>query len=199
MAAERELIDLFLVERRSSAEVRVRLASSLPTGHELVDLHDVWLGDPPLSGQIVAAEYRMEVGASRRVGADADAGPDDGVLDIGVLATACLRLLDAESLPRSRDKGGRAVTYDLRPLVEDVRVVTDPGGASAVAVLVIRTRFDPERGVGRPDELLAALSELAGVPLSARSIVRERLLLAGDAWPVNPTSGHPALSARDRP
>jgi hypothetical protein len=39
-----------------------------PGGWRLVDVHDVWLGSPALAGQVVAADYRIEV-----AGADADA------------------------------------------------------------------------------------------------------------------------------
>lgn len=166
VSAERELVDLFLVDRRPVAEVRVRLAGSLPAGHELIDVHDVWLGEPPLSGQVVAADYRVELKTLD--------GPDP---DRARLAASCTRLLSAPALPRTREKGGRAIAYDLRPLVADVTVVPDLGSGTG---LRIRTRFDPERGVGRPDEVLAALSELAGMPLEARSIVRERVLLAGE-------------------
>lgn len=199
MAAERELLDLFLEDRRSIAEVRVRLAGSLPAGHELIDLHDVWLGDPPLPGQVVAAEYRLEVTTPEHDGAVGDPAPDAvaervdraGAPDTGTLVAACTHLLAAVALPRARDKGGRTVAYDLRPLVEDVRVATDPGGASDATVVMIRTRFDPERGAGRPEEVLATLSELARISLTARSIVRERLLLAGDVEPRQP-AGQPA-------
>ena len=168
---EREMVDLFLVERRSVAEVRVRLAGSLPGGHELVTVHDVWLGEPALSGRVIAADYRVEV-----------EGEGGAALDHDQLATACAALLAAPALPRTRDKGGRSVGYDLRPLLAAVAVadgVPERAGAGGL-VLRIRTRFDPARGVGRPEEVVAALAELIRVPLEVRSIVRERLLLAGE-------------------
>lgn len=165
MSAERDLLDLFLTERRSTAEVRVRLAGSLPAGHELVDVHDVWLGDPALSGQVVAADYRLLLAA----------GDEGAEPDLSALASACERFLVAATVPRSREKGGRSIAYDLRPLVTDVHV--EPGDGPNI---MIRTRFDPERGVGRPEEVVAALSELVGAALAVRRVVRERLLLAGD-------------------
>jgi hypothetical protein len=164
--AERELVDIFLVERRPVAEVRSRIGASLPAGHELVDVHDVWLGEPPLSGQVVAADYRIEV--------------DGSAEDRASLATAAVRLLGSTTLPRSRDKGGRSVTYDLRPLVAAIEVL-EPGLPGSPIALRIRTRFDPERGVGRPEEVLAAMSEVIGTIFEAASTVRERLLLAGEA------------------
>jgi hypothetical protein len=167
MAAEGELFDLFLTDRRAVAEVRPIIAASLPPGHELVDVFDVWLGEPALSGRVVAADYRLELATT----------PDPP--DRASLENACSRLLAAPTLPRTRDKGGRSVGYDLRPLVTSIDVLQ--AAPAAVAGLRIRTRFDPEKGVGRPEEVLAALSELAGTPLEATAIVRERLLLADEA------------------
>jgi len=167
MAAEGELFDLFLTGRRAVAEVRPIIAASMPPGHELVDVFDVWLGEPPLSGRVVAADYRLELAAR----------PDPP--DRAALENACARLLAAPTLPRTRDKGGRSVGYDLRPLVTSIDVLEAAPGR--VAGLRIRTRFDPEKGVGRPEEVLAALSELAGTPLEATATIRERLLLADEA------------------
>jgi radical SAM-linked protein len=167
MAAEGELVDLFLTDRRAVAEVRPIIAASMPPGHELVDLFDVWLGEPPLSGRVAAADYRLELAAT----------PDPP--DRAAIENACARLLAAPTLPRTRDKGGRSVGYDLRPLVTSIDVLEAAPGT--VAGLRIRTRFDPEKGVGRPEEVLAALSELARTPLEAKAIVRERVLLAGEA------------------
>ena len=179
MPVERELLDLFLVERRSVTEVRERLAGSLPTGHELIEVHDVWLGAPALSGQVVAADYRLNVTTL-----------DGGMPDAAALAGGIRRLLAAAALPRTRDKGGRAIPYDLRPLVAGIEVQpgieAQPGDAAPGSIrlpavrLRIRTRFDSERGVGRPEEVLAALSELSGMALTAQSTTRERLLLAGE-------------------
>jgi radical SAM-linked protein len=167
MAAEGELVDLFVVERLAVAEVRMRLAESLPAGHELIEVHDVWLGEPSLSGRVAAADYRLELVAT----------PDPP--DRAALENACARLLAAPTLPRTRDKGGRSVGYDLRPLVASIDVLEAAPGR--VAGLRIRTRFDPEKGVGRPEEVLAALSELAGTPLEATATVRERVILAEEA------------------
>ena len=73
MAAEGELFDLFLTDRRAVAEVRPIIAASMPAGHELVDVFDVWLGEPPLSGRVVAADYRLELAATLDPPARADA------------------------------------------------------------------------------------------------------------------------------
>ena len=168
LAAERELLDLFLVARRQVASVREAVIGVLPPGHELIELHDVWLGEPSLSGQIAAADYRVRL-----------VGTDGRSVDLAALGAACAELLAARALPRTRDKGGRPISYDLRPLLGDMTALSiDPAGLATVR---IRTRFDPERGVGRPEEVVAAMGELAGITLEIHDMVRERLLLIGES------------------
>jgi radical SAM-linked protein len=157
MAAERELIDVVLVERWPLWRVRDALAGHVPAGWRLVDLFDVWLAGPPLAGQVAAADYRIELDVSA---------------DPAILQPAAAQILAADRLPRYREKGGRMIGYDLRPLLIDVTV-------EAPALVRTRTRFHPELGTGRPDEVLAALADRAGTTLSG-SIVRERLVLAAD-------------------
>ena len=157
---ERELADIVLTEFVPTWRVREGLAEHLPAGWRLVDVHDVWLGSPALAGQVVAADYRIEV-----AGADADA-----------LAAAAAGLLDATELPRERLKGGSTVRYDLRPLLADVGVVS----VGPPVVLRVRTRFDPVLGTGRPDEVVAALGDAVGSPLVIASLVRERVILSDE-------------------
>lgn len=160
MVAERELIDIVLVERWPVWRVRDAVAGHLPEGWRLVDLFDVWLAGPPLAGQVVAADYRIDL---------------EGSPDAVILERAVGEMLAADVLPRERRKGERTVAYDLRPLLIDL--ATEPGSPPTVRT---RTRFHPELGTGRPEEVLAALADRAGTTLTARSIVRERLVLAED-------------------
>jgi radical SAM-linked protein len=162
ISGDRELADVFTTVRLPIALVRPAVEGALPAGHRLVDLHDVWLGEAALAAQLEAADYRVEI------------EPVDG--GARALAEACRTLLAAGELPRLRAKGGRDVTYDLRPLLADVRAID----ASATTLIEIRTLFSPERGAGRADEVLAALAEAANRPLTARATRRARLWLASD-------------------
>ncbi len=157
---ERELADIVLTEFVPTWRVRDGLAEHLPAGWRLVDVHDVWLGSPALAGQVVAADYRIEV-----AGADGTA-----------LAAAARGLLAATNLPRERLKGGSTVRYDLRPLLADVGVVS----VGPPVVLRVRTRFDPVLGTGRPDEVVATLGDVVGSPLVIGSLVRERVILGDE-------------------
>jgi radical SAM-linked protein len=174
MSGDRELADVFTTTRQPIAHVRRAIEGALPAGHRLVDLHDAWLGEPALAAQLEAADYQIEI------------EPVDG--GVAVLAQASRALLEAETLPRTRSKGSRDVTYDLRPLLADVRAFE----ANQVTILEIRTRFSSERGAGRPEEVTAALAEAANRQLTARVTRRTRLWLGSETPPP------PTLAATDR-
>jgi radical SAM-linked protein len=160
VAAEGELIDVILTERWPAWRVREALEGRLPDGWRLAELMDVWLAGPPLAGRVAAADYRIEI------------APPADPLAIG---GAGAKLLAADRLPRERIKGGQPVTYDLRPLLVDLAVDAGPP-----LVVTMRTRFHPELGTGRPEEVLAALGDDLGGPIKPASIVRVRLLLVDD-------------------
>ena len=161
---EAELAEIFLAERVPAWRLRIALTDRLPAGHTLVGAEDVWLGAPPLPGRVVGADWRVELDPA---GVYADA-----------LGDAADRLLAASTLPRTRSKAGADKPYDLRPLLDDVAVPLPAAGEPLV--VRIRTRFRPELGSGRPDEVVAALAEVVGTDLVVGRTVRERLLLMED-------------------
>lgn len=152
---------MLLTERLPIAEVRADIAAIVPDGDELVGLADVWLGAPSLAADAIAAVYRVELAEAT---------------DLDALTTAARGLLAAPAVERTRVRGDRRVTYDLRPLVEAIEVV--PGSPPALRLV---TRFDPVRGVGRPDEVVAALEERLGRPVEIGTVAREGLVLASEA------------------
>lgn len=160
MAANAELIDVVLTERWPAWRLREALTEYLPTGWSLVEVQDVWLAGPPLAGRVAAADYRVVLA---------------GAVPVDRLRSAADELLAAPSLPRTRARGEGSVEYDLRPLLIDVSVEDGPP-----VTVIARTRFHPELGTGRPEEVVAALGDRAGQSLEASSIVRERLVLAED-------------------
>jgi Uncharacterized protein conserved in bacteria (DUF2344) len=162
IALECELADLVLTELVPRWRVRETLVPVVPEGWRLVDLHDVWLGEPPLAGQVAAADYRIEL-----EGADAE-----------TIASAAADLLAADRLIRERTKGAETVQYDLRPLLVDVAVIS-----AGPPVVRARTRFHATLGTGRPEEVVAALGEAAGRALDVGAIVRERVILARELPP----------------
>jgi radical SAM-linked protein len=176
---EAELLDVFLVERLPVWRVREALAGSLPAGWRLVEAYDVWLGEAALPGRVTASVYRAVL-----AGAGAEAAR---------LRTAAAALLDAPTLVRERRKGEGSVRYDLRPFLGGLEVE----GAGDEVVLRMTLRHDPEKGVGRPDEVLAALGEAAGTSLEPVQLVRERLEL-GDP-PAPKQKGRQPTASPSRP
>ena len=166
MAANGELIDVVLTERWPAWRVREALEGRLPPGWRLVELNDVWLAGPPLAGKVAAADYRVTLAASP---------PPDAA----ALRGAARALLAASRIVRQRAKGSGTVDYDLRALLVDVGVADD----GPPVVIETRTRFHPELGTGRPEEVVAAIGDRVGVRLEIAAIVRERLVLAEDLAP----------------
>jgi radical SAM-linked protein len=163
VAGERELAEVVLTERLPADRVRAGLKRAMPPGHSLLTLHDVWLGEPPLAGQVAAADYKVTL---------SQPAPTPSVIRSAIAAA-----LGSGSLPRTRTKGTTTVAYDLRPLLSNVTVAAD----GPPMCLRIRVRHHPERGRGRPEEVVAALGEACGAPnLTAAAIVRERIVLRGD-------------------
>lgn len=163
LAAERELLDVTLTERWPIASARPALGEALPDGHELVECHDVWLGEPALAAQARSAEYRIVVG---------------GEGSAASLREAASALMASEHIERTRLKGDRAVDYDLRPLVEGIDVEDD----GPPVVLRVRVRIDQERGPGRPDEVVAALGAASGCErLAIATLTRLCISIASDS------------------
>jgi Uncharacterized protein conserved in bacteria (DUF2344) len=162
---EAELLDLWLVDRLPAWRLREALARCLPQRHTWVDAEDVWLGAPALPGQVVAADWRIEVATAASAANDLAER----------LVEAADRLTAARTIERTRMKAGAARPYDLRPLIAAVGI--EPGPP---LVVIARTRFDPERGSGRPEELVAAIADTAGTQLDVVAMTRVRLLFTAD-------------------
>ena len=160
MAASAELIDVVLTERWPVWRLREALTDRLPAGWSIIDLQDVWLAGPPLAGRVAAADYRVVLA---------------GDVPVERLRDCAVELLGAPTLPRSRARGDDSVEYDLRPLLMDVTIEEGPP-----VTICTRTRFHPELGTGRPEEVVAALGDLLGQSLEASSIVRDCLVLIED-------------------
>jgi radical SAM-linked protein len=167
MPAEHELLDATLAARVPMTSVRAGLAAALPPGLDLVDLFDVWIGASALTTALTAADYRVAIAQVSRPLVD----------------EACRRLLAADALPRERVKGeGRAIHYDLRPLVLSVAIAETSSGSTPDGRVVVRMRLrhEQDRGIGRPDEVLLALAEVASRELDPAVVVRERLWTADE-------------------
>ena len=185
LTGDAELADLYLPERRTAADVRARMEAHLPAGYRRVDLHDGWPGEAPLPGLVVAGDYRVEVGVAATAATEPVVAPDRAALREAVAA-----FLAAGRIERTRSRPERVGAANLRPLVADIRVVSD-------GELWMRLRFDPAQGTGRPDEVVTALGVLAGQAWVAVRRHRERLWLKGDEPSPPPTWSPSAVQGED--
>jgi radical SAM-linked protein len=133
-----EMVDLLLEQRVGVREFASRLKEQMPDGLQLRSVTEVDLTLPPLPSEVIAAEYEVRV----QGGEAADA-----------VQARLDALLAAASIPRSRPRPGGARLYDLRPLVQSLKLVGRRGEVATIRMLL---QADA-RGTGRPDEVMAAL------------------------------------------
>ncbi len=156
VTSEAELADVVVSRAVSPFHFSQSTKPQLPAGMEVLEVQQVALAAPSLQSLARFVEYRVSVRSG---------GTEEGV------RSAIAATLGMEKLPwhHMRDTGPRH--YDLRPLIEDLRLEEWQDG---LATLGMRLRCD-SRGTGRPEQVAAALG-LAGHP----SLVhRTRIILAG--------------------
>jgi radical SAM-linked protein len=179
--AERELIDIVLTELILIHDVRAAVEAGAPPGYRPVDLYDVWLAGPSLASLVTAADYRATVTTE----VDGEVLP--AAIDAAEVEAAVGAVLAAPRLERVRMKGQGDVTVDIRPHLHQLRMAAGPGlAAPGLAAgpgsfeLWMRLRLGGEGGVGRPEEIVAALGDQLGRRLVPGRLIRERVILADD-------------------
>ncbi|MBI4307495.1 MAG: DUF2344 domain-containing protein [Chloroflexi bacterium] len=155
VTGEAELMDVYLTRRLAPFFFMRAVNRVLPPGSEIVHAEEVDLGLPALQALMRAAEYRVTV--------ETDRSKDE-------IEEAARRLLAQASLPWEHKREDQVRRYDLRALIEDIRV-EDVGAGRAV--LVMRLKADMS-GAGRAEQVTAALG-FSAPPLNVH---RTRLVLA---------------------
>jgi radical SAM-linked protein len=153
VAAESELLDVHLEEPRALESAVTELSQRMPPGLNVVGVAEVPVDAPPIQHTVQSAEYVALCPGGYR---------DALIVEIG-------RVLAAQSLPRGRQKEGKVVDYDLRPMIRSLGLEDD--SSRALLRMILRT---DAHGAGRADEVLREL----GVDPADCSITRTRLLLA---------------------
>ncbi len=133
-----EILDIILDEPLDSADFIARLRPALPAGLTVTAAEEVDLKSPALQSALRQAEYRVTVETS---------------LPADELTGRIAALLAADRLEQERVRKQRAETFDLRPLVDDVRLES---AAKGVAVFWMRLSAGNQGNV-RPEAVLTAL------------------------------------------
>ncbi|MEO5888561.1 MAG: TIGR03936 family radical SAM-associated protein [Anaerolineales bacterium] len=143
-----EVMDMRLERDISLDGLRGSLQQTLPTGIQVLKVESADERVPALQTQVVSAEYEVTL---------------MGSIDESALARKVDSVLSSESIIRER----RGKTYDLRPLIEDLRVLESDSSLSmqkhtltgtGVPAIQIFMRLSAREGAtGRPEEVLDAL------------------------------------------
>jgi radical SAM-linked protein len=135
---EAELLDVFLETPLAPEDFIRRLRPVLPVGLEIKSVEEVELRGPSLQSSLRFSDYRLEL--------QSELPPEE-------IQGRIARLLEAEELPRQRERRGRRKEYDLRPLIEHLALA---GQKAGIYLLEMRLRTDSQ-ATGRPGEVLEAL------------------------------------------
>lgn len=131
-----EIADFWLSADMSIETILNRLEPALPPGVQIETISSVDLREPSLQSELRASEFRITF---------LEPIPD--------LPDRCEALLGAQQLLRER----RNKTYDLRPLIEELRLLDE----DEFGHQCLFTRLTASEGAtGRPEELVKALGAL---------------------------------------
>ena len=133
--SECELVDVWLEEECSPADLLQDLRRVAPLGINIIAVERVEKRRPSLQTQVIAVEYEVYI---------------DQAPTLEELRSSVQMLLDAETLPRQR----RGKDYDLRPLIEAIEVIADSGEGPQLKLRLAAR----EGATGRPEEVLRALN-----------------------------------------
>lgn len=138
-----EVMDIWL--NQAVEDVISSLQGRVPPGLIILDAKPVDDRAPSLQSQVIGAEYEVEI-----TEAQSASGLSEKVASV----------LASESIPRVR----RKKAYDLRPLVEELTLITDDK---------LFMRLSARAGAtGRPEEVL----DVMGIPIENARIERTKLL-----------------------
>ncbi len=153
-----EILDIILDEPLDPADFVARLRPALPLGLTVTAAEEVDLKSPALQSALRQAEYRVVV---------------ETALPADELAGRIAALLAADRLEQQRVRKQHVETFDLRPLVGDVRLETVADGLTTFWMRLSAGN----QGNVRPEAVLAAL----GLGEAFAQVERTKLLFEFDS------------------
>lgn len=142
-----ELVDIWFTEEIDPAEIQQRLAGMFPAGIEIQKVEQIELSGASLQSLVAAGDYYIELRIN---------------LPIEELEKRVAAVLQSETLLRTR----RGNAYDLRPLIEDLRILDNTHLSTRLTML--------PKATGRPEEVL----EVMQIDPNDARIERTALILA---------------------
>ena len=127
-----EIVEFWLNGRMDLSEIESSLQEAIPPGIKITKITEIDHNKPKIPNLVKSADYHVEL--------------FDPVTDLDHRIS---KIVAAESLPRER----RNKCYDLRPLIEEIKITSTPGETH-----LIKMRLAARNGAtGRPEEVLRAL------------------------------------------
>jgi radical SAM-linked protein len=154
VTSDAELMDIILEKFVSPHAFTIAVDRQLPESIAILQVYNAPLTMPSMQSQVRFAEYTVEVTTDKEQ-------PE--------IEAAVANLLGKNSLPWQHQRDTGPHKYDLRALIEDIRIIDWNRGR---CTLGMRLRCD-SRGSGRPEQVAAAL----GFERYPASIHRTRLIL----------------------
>lgn len=159
-----EIMDMRLKEEISLVGLCEKLQETLPSGIQVTKVESVDDGAPALQTQVASVEYEVTLTEA---------------VDGSELERRIGSVIQSDSLPRER----RGKTYDLRPLIEELKILESDGlpseqehtptGTQPPALQRIFMRLSAREGAtGRPEEVLDVL----GIEFEGTRIERTRII-----------------------
>jgi radical SAM-linked protein len=152
-----EVMDMRLEHDISLGDLPTRLNETLPSGLQVVGVEQVDEREPALQTQVKAAEYEVILTEA---------------VDRSELERRIESVIESKPIPRER----RGKIYDLRPLIEELRIMESDGSPpqdNDPARQTIFMRLAAREGAtGRPEEVLDVL----GIAFEGTRIERTRLI-----------------------
>jgi radical SAM-linked protein len=155
VTAVADLMDVFLSRVTPPLEFMRLLSPQLPPGLSLTKVEEIDLSLPSIQSQMRAAEFRVELPIET---------------DLSALGCRIKTVLSLRTLPWQHTREHEVRNYDLRPLIQDLRLTE----ASESSGVVMRLQSDIT-ATGRPEQVLACLGLAPSLPIE-----RTRLILAED-------------------
>ena len=144
-----EMLDMKLEREIPLDDLPARLNSTLPPGIQVVDVEQVDERAPALQTQVASSEYEVTLTEAA---------------DVSELKRKIESVLESKAIPRER----RGKMYDLRPLIEELRVLESDDPMLQKIFMRLTAR---EGATGRPEEVLDVL----GIAFEGTRIERTRL------------------------
>jgi radical SAM-linked protein len=160
ITGERELLDITLSPPVPLSELHSRLEAKLAPGVHLVSLSELKKKPASVQGLLIGADYTILIYAA------------PGEVEPAAIEERIQEFLAQATIWRERERKGEAYTYNLRPLVLELRY---EGYDAANEEHRLFLRVQQRAGAtGRPDEVVDSL----GIDDYARTLRRDRIYFA---------------------